>query len=304
MSGLVGTVLERDGSVYRIATDLGTVKAVLRGKVKRGDLRVVVGDRVVLDQDAGAGDTLGITEVEARRSLLARRVAQGRGRGMRPVAANVDQVFVVSAAADPAPVPQLIDRLLVVAEANQLHASVLLNKVDLDRADALTDRFRRAGYEVLRTSTKTGEGIDDLRARLRGQEVVLAGPSGAGKSSLLNAVEPGLKLRVGEISARTRRGTGTTVSAVLIPLPGGGYLVDTPGFSDVGLWGIEPAQLDTWFPDFRDYLGRCRFGNCRHNGEPGCAVAEAVEAGAIVPDRLESYRILRKELEELPKEWE
>jgi len=304
VSGLVGTVLERDGSVYRIATDLGTVKAVLRGKVKRGDLRVVVGDRVVLDQDAGAGDTLGITEVEARRSLLARRVAQGRGRGMRPVAANVDQVFVVSAAADPAPVPQLIDRLLVVAEANQLHASVLLNKVDLDRADALTDRFRRAGYEVLRTSTKTGEGIDDLRARLRGQEVVLAGPSGAGKSSLLNAVEPGLKLRVGEISARTRRGTGTTVSAVLIPLPGGGYLVDTPGFSDVGLWGIEPAQLDTWFPDFRDYLGRGRFGNCRHNGEPGCAVAEAVEAGAIVPDRLESYRILRKELEELPKEWE
>ncbi len=304
MSDLVGTVLERDGSVYRIATDRGTVKAVLRGKVKRGDLRVVVGDRVVLDQDAGAGDTLGITEVEARRSLLARRVAQGRGRGMRPVAANVDQVFVVSATADPAPVPQLIDRLLVVAEANQLHASVLLNKVDLDRADALADRFRRSGYEVLRTSTKTGEGIDDLRARLRGQEVVLAGPSGAGKSSLLNAVEPGLKLRVGEISARTRRGTGTTVSAVLIPLPGGGYLVDTPGFSDVGLWGIEPAHLDTWFPDFRDYLGRCRFGNCRHNGEPGCAVAEAVEAGAIVPDRLESYRILRKELEELPKEWE
>lgn len=304
MNGLRGTVLERDGAIYRVATERGVVRAVLRGKAKRGGPRVVVGDRVELDGDPDTKQGCGIARVEERRSLLARRVVQGRGREIRPVVANVDRVLVVTAAVDPAPVPPLLDRLLVVAEANHLHAAVIINKIDLDPADALANRFRRAGYEVLRTSVKTGEGIDALRAWIRGQEVVLAGPSGAGKSSLLNAVEPGLRLRVGEISARTRRGKGTTVSATMIPLPGGGYLVDTPGFSDVGVWGIELNELGACFPDFKDLLGHCRFNDCRHTGEPGCAVEEGVRTGTILAERLESYRELRRELEALPKEWE
>jgi ribosome biogenesis GTPase len=302
VTDLVGTVLERDGSVYRVATADGEVRAVLRGKVKRDTPHVVVGDRVHLDSEAGAGETYGISAVDERRSLLERRVPEGRGS--RPVAANIDQVFVVTATMDPAPIPQLIDRLLVVAESNSLSAAVILNKIDLARGDALAERMRGAGYEVLPASVKTGEGIDELRARLRGHIVVVTGPSGAGKSSLLNAVQPGLRLRIGEISAKVRRGKNTTVSAVMIPIEGGGFLVDTPGFSEVGLWGIDPTQLDSCFPEMRPLIGECKYGDCRHMSEPGCAMKLAVEAGRISSDRLESYRVLLRELEDLPKEWE
>jgi ribosome biogenesis GTPase / thiamine phosphate phosphatase len=133
---------------------------------------------------------------------------------------------------------------------------------------------------------------------------VVTGPSGAGKSTLLNQVQPGLKLRIGEISAKGRRGKNTTVSAVMIPLDGGGFLVDTPGFSEVGLWGIDPKQLDTCFPDFRPYLGECRYADCRHRSEPGCRVHAAVADGAIGADRLVSYLVLLEELESAPEEWE
>ncbi|MGH7702882.1 MAG: ribosome small subunit-dependent GTPase A [Gemmatimonadales bacterium] len=302
MTTLRGTVLERDGSVYRVATDRGTVSAVLRGKAKRDTLRVVVGDRVALDDDAGSGETLGIIAVEERQSLLERRVPEGRGA--RPVAANIDQVLVVTASTDPAPIPQLIDRLLVVAEANSLPAALILNKVDLDRGTALAARLRAAGYQVFPTSIKTGEGIAEIRERLQRRISVVTGPSGAGKSSLLNVVQPGLKLRVGEISAKLRRGTNTTVSAIMLPLDGGGFLVDTPGFSEVGLWGIDPSQLDSCFPEMRPFLGACKYGDCRHVSEPGCAVTAAVASGAVLPDRLESYRVLLGELDDQPEEWE
>ena len=160
MTDLVGTVLERDGSVYRIATADGEVRAVLRGKVKRDTPRVVVGDRVHLDSEAGSGETYGISSVDERRSLLERRVPEGRGS--RPVAANIDQVFVVTATRDPAPIPQLIDRLLVVAESNSLSAAVIMNKIDLDRGAALTSRMRGAGYALLPASVPTGQGNDQL----------------------------------------------------------------------------------------------------------------------------------------------
>lgn len=302
MTPLRGTILERDGSVYRVATDRGTVSAVLRGKAKRDMPRVVVGDRVALDDDAGSGETLGIIAVEERQSLLERRVPEGRGA--RPVAANIDQVFVVTASTHPAPIPQLIDRLLVVAEANSLPAALILNKVDLDPGEALAARLRSAGYQVFPTSVETGEGIAAIRERLQRRISVVTGPSGAGKSSLLNAVQPGLKLRVGEISAKLRRGTNTTVSAIMLPLDGGGFLVDTPGFSEVGLWGIDPGQLDSCFPEMRPFLGSCKYGDCRHLSEPGCAVTAAVGSGAVLPDRLESYRVLLAELDDQPEEWE
>jgi ribosome biogenesis GTPase len=298
---LVGTVLERDGAVYRVATEAGVVRAVLTGRAKRGLPHVVVGDRVHLEPDPG-GALQSIVGLDTRTTLLERRVPEGRGS--RPVAANIDQVFVVTAAADPAPIPQLIDRLLVVAEANEIPASVVVNKVDLAGAEALTDRCRRAGYTVYRTSVKTGEGIDALRAALAGRTSVVTGPSGAGKSTLLNQVQPGLKLRIGEISAKGRRGKNTTVSAVMVPLDGGGYLVDTPGFSEVGLWGIDPKELDSCFPDFRPYLGECRYADCRHRSEPGCRVHAAVAEGAIGADRLVSYLVLLEELESAPEEWE
>jgi ribosome biogenesis GTPase len=296
-----GTVLERDGSVYRVATAGGEVRAVLAGKAKRDTARVVVGDRVRLEADAEAR-LHAIVGVEPRTALLERRVPEGRGT--RPVVANIDQVLVVTAAAKPAPILQLIDRLLVVAEANEIAASVVVNKVDLEPGTALIERSRRAGYEVYPTSAVTGAGIARLAAAMAGRTSVVTGPSGAGKSSLLNRIQPGLQLRTGEISTKVRRGRNTTVSAVMLPLDEGGYLVDTPGFSEVGLWGIDPGELDTCFPEFRPLLGDCRYADCRHRTEPGCRVREAVEADTIARDRWESYLVLLTELETAPAEWE
>jgi ribosome biogenesis GTPase len=298
---LLGTVLERDGSVYRVATNGGEVRAVLRGKAKRDTPRVVVGDRVRLEPEP-TGDLYGVMSVEPRTTLLERRVPEGRGT--RPVAANIDEVFVVTATVDPAPIPQLIDRLLVVAEANSIQAAVVVNKVELDPGHELIERCRAAGYLVYPTSAKTGLGIDEFKRALAGKVSVVTGPSGAGKSSLLNAVQPGLKLRIGEISAKVRRGKNTTVSAVMLPLDAGGYLVDTPGFSEVGLWGVVPRELPTCFPEMRPFIGNCRYADCRHITEPGCRVREALETGAIRRDRWESYRVLLEELESAPEEWE
>jgi ribosome biogenesis GTPase len=296
-----GVVLERDRAVYRVATEGGERRAVLRGKTKRDTPKVVVGDAVSLEPEAG-GELFGITAVAERRTLLERRVPEGRGT--RPVAANIDEVFVVTSTADPPPILQLLDRLLVVAEANGIPAAVVVNKIDLADPDPLTARFRRAGYTVYRTCARTGEGIGEFIEALTGHTAVVTGPSGAGKSSLLNAVQPGLSLRVGEVSEKLRRGKHTTVGAVMIPLERGGFLVDTPGFSEVGLWGIEPRELASCFPEMRRFIGECRYPDCRHVSEPKCAIQTAVASGDIAADRLESYRILLAELESEPEEWE
>ncbi len=301
MTAILGTVLGREGSTYRVATGGAEVRAVLRGKVKLETPKVVVGDVVQLETDS-AGELHGIVGVEPRRTVLERRVPEGRG--VRPIAANVDQVFVIVSTRSPDPIPQLIDRLLVLAEADGIAAAVVLNKVDLDPGTAIAERCRRAGYPAYRTSVTTGEGIEALRVAMGGKASVVTGPSGVGKSSLLNAVQPGLQLRTGEVSRRIRRGRNTTVSSVMLPLEGGGYLVDTPGFSEVGMWGVNPGSLAECFPDFRSFLGDCRFGDCRHLGEPGCLVRQAVEAGGIAADRYASYVALLEELEAQPQDWE
>jgi ribosome biogenesis GTPase len=298
---LIGVVLERDGAQFRVATPAGEIRAVLRGKAKRGTEQVIVGDRVQLEPEAQGG-LHGIEGIEPRRSLLERRVPMGRGA--RPVVANIDRVVVMTAAARPDPIPSLIDRLLVVSAANELTAALVINKTDLDPGTDLAARYREAGYEVLRVSVKHREGLEEVRAMLAGRESVITGPSGAGKSSLLNALEPGLTLRTGVVSEKIGRGKQTTVGAVMIPFAAGGFLVDTPGFSEVGLWGIVPRELAACFPEFRDLLDRCRFPDCSHTHEPGCAIQQAADQGKVHPDRLASYRTLLNELEEEPKEWE
>jgi ribosome biogenesis GTPase / thiamine phosphate phosphatase len=297
----LGTVLERDGSVYRVATPAGEVRAVLSGKAKRETSKVVVGDVVRLEPEPG-GALHAIVGIEPRSTVLERRVPEGRGT--RPIAANVDQVFVVTAATHPEPIPQLIDRLLVVAEANDIAAAVVVNKVDLAPGTGIIQRCRHAGYPVYPISVSRGDGLAELDAALIGRTSIVTGPSGVGKSSLLNAVQPGLQLRTGAVSARVRRGRHTTVAAVMLPLERGGYLVDTPGFSEVGVWDIDPASLDQCFADFKPFLGECRYGDCRHRSEPGCRIRQAVEEGAIGRDRWESYCALLGELESAPREWE
>lgn len=300
---LTGTVMAREGGRYRVALGGREVEAVLRGKVKRSERegKVVVGDNVTLDPPEH-GETWSIAAVAERRNLLERRVPEGRGT--RPVAANLDHIFVLTATVDPAPIPQLLDRLLVLAEANDIPAAVIVNKTDLDPGVALRQRMERAGYRVYAVSASTGEGVDQLLAEFKDHVALLTGPSGAGKSSLLNRIEPGLALRTGAISERVRRGRNTTVSAEMVPLAMGGFLVDTPGFSEVGLWGIEPRELARCFPDIVPHLDGCKFPDCRHLTEPACAVRAAVKAGILQADRYDSYRVLLEELTSAPREWE
>ena len=299
-----GLVLAREGGRFRVATGEGEIVAVLRGKARRdAHDRVVVGDRVVLDEGDAALGIAGITGIEPRRNLLERRTP--RGRGNRPVAANLDRVFVVTAA-DPPPVPQLLDRLCAIAEANEIPVALVVNKTELDPAgaEALAARYRLASYATYLVSARSGDGLERLFAELRGRESLLTGASGVGKSSLLNRLQPGLGLRTREVSERIRRGRNTTVAAAIVPIDGGGWLVDTPGFSEVGLWGIEPRELASCFPEMREPLERCKFPDCTHRTEPGCAVTEAVAAGRIAGERYRSYQVLLEELRSAPEEWE
>lgn len=296
------------------------VEAALRGRLKKDDvgrradgsikrnvaessrekLKLAVGDEVVVEPDSRK-EVWAIAEILPRRSRLARR-APGGAHGERIVAANVDQVVVVFAAAKPEPHPRMLDRFLVIAEANALNARIVINKIDHVGAQAARERFadyEKAGYNVHYTSAKLGDGLDDVRAVLGRRVSVLTGPSGAGKSSLLNALFPGLDLRVGEISESVNKGRHTTVGANMVPLPdrSGGYVVDTPGLREVGMWALPPETLDSCFPELRPLLGHCRFADCKHIAEPDCAVKSAVDRQLVSRARYDSYVKLREELE-------
>jgi ribosome biogenesis GTPase len=305
-----GVVLSGTGGRWQVRTDAGdTVECVLRGRLKvsareardaRGDhapaaLKLAVGDIVHLDSTAG---DWAISEILPRRSKLARR-APGGAYGERVIAANVDQVVIVFAAAKPEPHVRMLDRFLVIAESNALASRIVVNKVDLvDERDArlLFGEYERIGYPVHYVSVKRGDGLEGFRDALADRVSVFTGPSGVGKSSMLNALFPGLSLRVGEISESVNKGRHTTVGAVMIPLPGGGYVVDTPGLREVGISELLADRLDHCFVEFRGLAEQCRFGDCQHVVEPDCAIREALGAGRIKRDRYDSYLSLREEL--------
>lgn len=302
-------VVSGTGGVWSVRTADGQVRdAALRGRLKQdGNIKLAVGDRITVEADA-RGDAWAITSIHPRKSVLARR-APGGARGERIVAANVDQVVVVFAVAKPEPHVRMLDRFLVIAEGNELRAQVVLNKVELVEpavVDALAAPYERAGYAVHRTSVKARIGLEALHDVLAGSTSAFAGPSGVGKSSLLNAMYPGVALRTGEISESVNKGRHTTVGAALLPLddPRGGFVVDTPGLREVGLWGLPPEHLDQCFPEFRPLLGTCRFQDCAHDREPNCAVRAAVESGAIAAARFDSYLRLREQTDDPEKPWE
>ena len=279
------------------------VRAAIRGRLKRErrtGSRVVIGDRVRVGDADGA--TPFIEQILPRR----RELVRGGPGGVRAklVAANVERLVVVAALRDPDPRRETIDRGLVIGEAAGMAAALVLNKADLvkepDRAADLAAVYRRVGYPTLVTSAVTGAGVEELRALLCDGSSALVGPSGVGKSTLLNRVEPELRLRTGELSRKVRRGRHTTVSARLIPLKCGGLVADTPGFSEIGLWRVAADQVEQCFPELRAASGECRFRRCAHLHEPGCAVRSRLERGEIDQSRFESYRSLREEALDRP----
>ena len=297
-----GDVRASTGGVYRVHLDDGTeVEAFLRGRLKRearAGSKVVIGDRVRVEAEAQGGEIVRtIEEVAPRRSRIVRR--SGPGRKPKAVAANLDRLVVVQSLRAPDPRLEVVDRFLVLAEVDEVPALLVLNKTDLEGAAELADElealYEDVGYTVLRTSPVTGDGIGELSEHLASGVSALIGPSGAGKSTLLNAVEPGLDLRTGEVSRVLGRGRHTTVSSRMIPLSSGGLVADTPGFGEVGLWGVGEREVERCFPDIERHADGCRFRGCRHQDEPGCAVKEAVAEGRLAASRLDSFRVLREE---------
>lgn len=261
---------------------------------------LVTGDRVVWR--AGNANTGVIVAREPRQTLLQRPDNFGQ---LKPVAANIDHIILVIAP-EPEPHDNLIDRYLVAAENTGIPAVILLNKTDLlgphnqEAIDQLLFRYESLGYPVVRTSAHqpdsgSTETIDEL---VRGKTSIFAGQSGVGKSSIIQTLLPEAELKVGAISASTGKGTHTTTTARLFHLPRGGRLVDSPGIREFGLWHLTPQEVEQGFRELRDVTGHCRFRDCQHKGEPGCALLAALEEGRISPERLHSFQRILQTMEE------
>jgi ribosome biogenesis GTPase len=291
-----GTVIENRGALFEVLVEGRVVRCLLRGRlkhVKKGERRhaatpIAAGDQVKIAMlEPGRGV---IEEIVPRESGLSRTAAGGVPL-QHTLVANVDQAVIVFAAAEPRPDLFMLDRLLVAAGAGKLEPLIVANKQDLVDGELLRAQFAvyRQWLRVLFTSAETGDGVDELKAALTDRRSVLCGPSGVGKSSLLNAVAPGLALRTGEIGEVTHKGRHTTSSISFLELPFGGWVADTPGLRQFGFWEVAPDEVAAAFPDVEPYLGRCKYSNCSHRHEQGCAVREAVRSGVVDARRVRSY---------------
>ena len=311
---LDGLIVDGSRGLYAVETSAGTLTCSIRGRlrkdfdygvrggagrqVKRVTVRehdpVAIGDRVRVLPTGGNGGVIEDVVARAGGAFTRRDPNAGGGNLALTTIAGLDQLVAVFAAREPAPHLRLLDRLLVLAESQEIAPLICLNKVDQQPEDWLLERlevYRGIGYPVVLTSAASGAGIDDLRERLAGQTSAFVGPSGVGKSSLLNAIQPGLALRVSAVSEMTHKGRHTTTGTRLCPLDGpeGGYIADTAGIRALALGAASLRQLDTCFREFAPYLGYCRLSDCTHLHEPDCAIRAAVAAGALDGERYESY---------------
>lgn len=315
---LEGLVVKEQSGFFWVETQGGMVYMCrLRGRLmeeaQSSDI-AAIGDRVkisILENDE-SGDKGVIEAVEERETVLSRaaRTEGNRGGGEAErehvIVANPDAIFFVFAAAEPSPNMRMLDRMLVAGEKSEIeNLIIVVNKVDLEDPSHIDARFapyEKMGYTVLRTSAKAETGVDTLRHLLKEKLSAFTGPSGVGKTSLLNLLQPGLARQVKQVSKMSSEGMHTTRDSALIKLDPAiygekSYLADTPGMRSLTIWDVEPEELDGYFRDIAPLVESCKFRDCTHGQEPGCAVRQAAKAGEISPRRYKSYRTLREELE-------
>ncbi len=294
---LTGLVIRTQSGFARVHTAEGVFTCRLRGKLKQHHS---------LSDILAVGDTVEITRVNSqegmiervneRRRVLSRQAPVARGTHEQVLIANPDQVILVFACANPEPHVRMADRFLIGLEKYEIPALIVLNKTDIADLPVIQSMFGHytaLGFPVYYVSARHKVGLAELKSELIGKISVLAGPSGVGKTSLLNALQPGLGLQVRDVSRQTSKGTHTTQVRELFPLDEGGWLADLPGIRSLGLWDIQPEELDGYFREIRDLVADCQFNDCTHRNEPGCAVRRAAEEGRINPARYDSYLRLR-----------
>ena len=299
------TVVRATGSWYDVLHDGETVRCRIRGRLRLKGVRstnpVVVGDEVACEADEG-GDYV-IADILPRRNYVIRR-ASNLSKESHIIAANVDQALLMASLRSPETPTEFVDRFLVTCEAYKVPVTILLSKLDLQDAEAVAEFravYEGAGYRVLEVSVREGRGVEEVRELLAGRTTLVSGNSGVGKSTLIQAIDPSLDIRTGDISESHHKGRRTTTFSTMYPLAGGGAVIDTPGIKGFGLIDIDEAELWHYFPEMMRVAPACRFYNCTHTHEPGCAVTEAVKAGEIAWPRYESYLKIRDEDEKYRK---
>lgn len=293
-----GIVTKSTGSWYQVKDDHGnSYECRIKGKFRTHGIKttnpIAVGDIVDFELEPGQ-DSGVITQLEPRRNYIIRR-SVNLSKQTQIIGANLDQAILVVTLASPPTSTGFIDRFLVTAEAYSIPAILVFNKLDLFSDEGLEilaeymDLYENLGYPCYAVSALKGEHIEDLRQLLKDKTTLVSGHSGVGKSTLINAIVPGLELKTGIISEWSDKGKHTTTFAEMIDLPFGGQLIDTPGIRELGIVDIEPQELSHYYPEMRKLLNQCKFHNCRHINEPGCAVLAGLETGEIEPSRYESY---------------
>lgn len=287
-----GIVVKGIAGFYYVKVDNDVYQCKARGIFKKDGIKVAVGDYVSIQLNEGS-DAL-ITEIKERRNSF-----------IRPPIVNVDCFAVVFAATNPEPNFFVIDKFLVMAEKSNTEIIICVNKVDVadkDKVGKIKNIYANI-YPIVFLSAKTGEGVDELKEKLRGKKCALAGPSGVGKSTILNALEPKVDVETGKISEKTKRGKHTTRHVEIFDTTFGAMIFDTPGFTSFEVLEADEEELAHFYPEMQDYLGQCKYDNCRHIKEPQCSVREAVTEGKISKSRYNSYVEQIKEIREKSRKW-
>ncbi|PWG80970.1 ribosome small subunit-dependent GTPase A [Pararcticibacter amylolyticus] len=293
-----GLVIKSTGSWYQVITDDGgIVDCRIKGKFRTKDIKttnpIAVGDHVVLEPEPGQ-DTGVIVKLEERKNYIIRK-SVNLSKQAQIIAANLDQALLIVTLASPRTSLGFIDRFITTAEAYDIPAGLIFNKLDLFSEEGLDilaeyqEIYQNIGYPCYQVSAREGTNLNQIRQLLKDKVTLFSGHSGVGKSTLINKLIPGIELKTGEISDWSDKGQHTTTFAEMHPLPEGGYLIDTPGIRELGIIDIDKQELGHFFPEIRERMNDCRFNNCRHINEPGCAVLSAVEEGEIALSRYDSY---------------